>query len=58
MCGLSILGKRDRIAIGYWENDSFVIFLSPVKQSHLVKVQHYKFLHILGTSVRSGREEL
>ncbi|AVH81962.1 hypothetical protein AL515_22625 [Citrobacter sp. FDAARGOS_156] len=34
LCGFSILEKADRIAIGYWENDSFVIFLSPLKQSH------------------------
>lgn len=29
--------------MSYWENDSFVIFLSPVKQSQLSKVQDDKF---------------
>ncbi|THE41493.1 hypothetical protein DJ535_04765 [Citrobacter murliniae] len=58
LCGFSILEEPDRIAMSYWENDSFVIYLSPVKQSQLGKVQVDKFTLILRLSVRSGREEL
>ncbi|BCL47549.1 hypothetical protein MPUCK001_13670 [Citrobacter koseri] len=39
MGGFSILEEQDRIAIGYWENDKVVIFLSRAEQSHFVKVQ-------------------
>jgi hypothetical protein len=42
-----ILEERDQMAIAYWQNDNFVIFLSPENQSLAGKVGGIKSPEIM-----------